>query len=246
LTILQKYGIVLLLKITARRFFKMKVIVIEPGPNNGTAGCGGSIIKHIANKNEVYMISLTYGDAPTHEFASNRFRAIREKETKAAADILGIPYDNLLFLGHKVFSIVIDQATQEIMSALRRIKPSVCYIPSPEGNHPDYLATYQAAARALSFSGGKWFKSAENYQDSWSVSTVLVYEISVPLRSPSYYEVISKEDMEKKKKALIAHSSQTASRRYDESSFHLNRYRGIMSRKGFCEAFEVWYTEKVF
>jgi N-acetylglucosamine malate deacetylase 1 len=225
----------------------MKVMVIEPGPNNGITGCGGSIVKHIASKNEVYMLSLTFGDAKTADFSPAEFRAIRKKETRAAADVLGIPQGNLIFLKHQVFSIPVEKATQEIMSVLREIKPDICYIPSPEGNHPDYPATFQAASRALSFSGGKWFKSAENCQDSWNVSTVLIYEVAVPLRSPSYYEAIFPEDMEKKKQALIAHSSQTASRRYDESSFFLNGFRGIMSGKGkLCEAFEVWRAEKVF
>jgi len=132
------------------------------------------------------------------------------------------------------------------MRLLREIKPNICYIPSPEGTHPDYKATYEAATTALAFSGGKWFKSAENHQDSWVVPTILIYEVSVPLRSPSYYEVVS-EYVEKKKEALMTHSSQSASRRYDQSSYHLNRFRGIMSSEGdFCEAFEVRRIETSF
>jgi len=224
----------------------MKVMVLEPGPNSGTIGCGGSILKHIKNGNEVYMVSLTYGDASTADFPPDVFRARREIETRKAARVLRIPQSHLYFLGHDVFAISIEKATQEIMRLLREIKPNICYMPSPEGTHPDYKATYEAATTALAFSGGKWFKSAENHQDSWTVPTVLIYEVSVPLGLPSYYEVVS-GFMGKKKKALMAHSSQTASRRYDESSRHLNRFRGIMSRKGrFCEAFEVLRVEMLF
>jgi len=223
-----------------------KVMILEPGPNNGTVGCGGSIIKHIEKwKNSVYMVSLTFGDAPTADFVPSDFRNIREEESRRAAKVLGVSQDCLHFLGHKVFAINKERAVQEVMSILRKVKPDICYIPSPEGNHPDYAATYEVATIALSFSGGKWFKSANNNQDSWTVPTVLIYEVSVPLRSPSYYEVIS-EYVEQKKRALVEHFSQGASRRYDEGSYNLARFRGITFRGEFCEAFQVWRVETIF
>ena len=151
------------------------------------------------------MVSLTFGDAPTADFVPSDFRNIREEESRREAKVLGVSQDCLHFLGHKVFAINKERAVQEVMSILRKVKPDICYIPSPEGNHPDYAATYEVATIALSFSGGKWFKSANNNQDSWTVPTVLIYEVSVPLRSPSYYEVIS-EYVEQKKRAQASRS----------------------------------------
>ena len=51
---------------------------------------------------------------------------------------------------------------------------------------------------------------------------------------------------QQKKRALVEHFSQGASRRYDEGSYNLARFRGITFRGEFCEAFQVWRVETIF
>ena len=50
-----------------------RVLVIGPHPNSGIVGCGGSIVKHIESGYDVYMVSLTRGDASNLEYSRKDF-----------------------------------------------------------------------------------------------------------------------------------------------------------------------------
>lgn len=219
---------------------KQVIMAVGPGPNQPEAGAGGFMMNRMAKGAEVHLVYVTTGDAPTEEKSPSDFNAQRKKEAIAAASRMGVPEGNLHFLGQLVYDVCSQEARDAIRRLIRILKPDILLVPNPISTHPDYPATYSAAIEAAASSGGPWFKSHDDHPDSWNVPTILVYENGNPLHNPSYFEPLTKEVIDKKLEVLAGHISQIESRRYDQTVCHLNRQRGIMSRKGeFCEAFEI-------
>lgn len=89
-----------------------RVLILAPHPDDETIGAGGTIVNFLRQGHQVLVVFLTNGDA---NIASKKFftwnplnkpedyRAIgylRMREAGRAMEILGVPWDHLLFLGY--------------------------------------------------------------------------------------------------------------------------------------------------
>lgn len=66
---------------------KMKILVIAPHPDDEVLGCGGTIARHVKNKDGVSLCLVTKVYKPDW---SEQFLKERPKEIKKASQILGI------------------------------------------------------------------------------------------------------------------------------------------------------------
>ncbi len=78
------------------------LLVFAPHQDDETLGCGGLIIQAVDAGAIVHVVFITDGchSHPGHpEVSPAQLTEMRAREARAAADILGVPSQNLLFLG---------------------------------------------------------------------------------------------------------------------------------------------------
>ncbi|MCJ7840669.1 PIG-L family deacetylase [Lederbergia sp. NSJ-179] len=121
----------------------MKVLVFAPHNDDEVLGVGGTIAKHVANGDEVFVCEVTVG--------KNKERANKIKqEALAAHKILGVT--KTLFLDFPVVGLA-DLPKVELNKAIhiivQQIKPEVAYIPHKGDMHIDHKIVAESAMVAL-------------------------------------------------------------------------------------------------
>lgn len=139
------------------------IVVIAPHPDDETLGCGGTILRHIANGDNVYWIIVTSIDEK-HGFSKGKV-AERNNEIKKVCGIYQFT---------DVFKFNIPTATLEQISTRElvnkfgnvfdQICPDIMYLPFKGDVHSDHKIVFNAAVSCT-----KWFRYS-------SIKRVLCYE----------------------------------------------------------------------
>jgi LmbE family N-acetylglucosaminyl deacetylase len=230
--------------VTGRTNPKRNILVVAPHPDDDIIGCGGSIARYIHHGFSVMVAYLTSGEEGSIDSTGKDVSSLREREVKAAADVLGHP--DLEFLRMK--DGYVQAYRQEGLTVLTRIirqqRPSIIYFPHSREEHSDHKAAHDIVKEAARRAGGPWF--AECGASPWRPDALLCYEVWTPIQNVSYIEDIS-PFMEVKMRALAQHQSQISSLPYEEATRALNRFRGITTGRGdYCECFEVLLISSFF
>ena len=71
---------------------KGRVLVLAPHPDDETIGPGGALIQHAAAGDEIHVLFVTAGTSgdPTGAADPAEYAACREREARAAAEVLGV------------------------------------------------------------------------------------------------------------------------------------------------------------
>jgi len=188
-------------------------IVIAPHPDDEAIGCGGTIRRHVERGEAVHVIFLTSGEKGCRGRDLAETARTREAEAEAAKSVLGIT--GIEFWRQPDGSLAVtDTLVARLIRKLKEAQPDILYVPHEREMHPDHCV----AARLVS--------SAVSSMDH-SVPNVLMYEVWTPLQQIDHVEDIS-EQIDLKIAAILAHKSQCAIMRFDESARGLARYRGEM------------------
>lgn len=135
-----------------------RVLVIQAHPDDAEFVCAGTIARWANEGAEVHYLSLTSGDKGSSDPDADpvSLAATREAEQRRAAEILGVK--SVTFMGYADAMIVADLTLRrELVRAIRRLKPDVLLCQDPtvryvgQGyiNHPDHVATGEAALAAV-------------------------------------------------------------------------------------------------
>jgi len=78
------------------------VLVFTPHPDDDTFAVGGTLALLAKNKNRVFIVIYTNDNKGSYDqdMTSERLARIRKAEEEASCAVLGIPKENLLWLGH--------------------------------------------------------------------------------------------------------------------------------------------------
>jgi N-acetylglucosamine malate deacetylase 1 len=181
----------------------MNVVVIAPHMDDEVLGCGGTIAKHAASGDKVYVCFVAHR-IYNHQF--NHELNEREKaHALAAKKVLG--YTDAIFLD--LPDEKLDASLQRIIIPLEeciaKIKPEVVYMPFREDNNQDHRAVCDAARVALRPAATSFIKAIHMYEVPSST------EQSPPLPScaflPTYYVNIA-PFIESKKQALKCYETE--------------------------------------
>ncbi len=146
-----------------------RILVLAPHQDDETLGCGGRIIQLQKAGAEVTVVYTTDGRLANCQFMeSEEVVLTRKAEAIAACDVLGIPEENVVFLGFHDASLSaqIDAVAKELMGVILQCQPTEIYFPYSHDFHPDHEATTQAAMKAL-----------ESYHPPYSTFEYLVWGI---------------------------------------------------------------------
>ena len=139
------------------------VLVIAPHPDDETLGCGGTILRHIANGDSVHWMIVT--DMQTEYGFSEVQVSQRQAEIQNVAMAFGFSKVHSLRLPPaKLDTLPIGDLVSSISQIIKDISPTVVYLPFRGDIHTDHATVFDAAA-----SCAKWFRYV-------SILRVLCYE----------------------------------------------------------------------
>ena len=142
-----------------------KTLVVAPHPDDESLGCGGAIVLLRKFGNEVTVLTVSDG-ALSHpnskKFPALKLRDLRERETIAALDILGVSEDKITFLRFPDGSVPGElsddfaAAVTIVRNHLAKISPQTILLPWRRDPHPDHLASWQIVKAAIIECGGDY------------------------------------------------------------------------------------------
>lgn len=220
-----------------------RILVCAPHPDDDIIGCGGTIIKHAIQGDIVTILYMTKGDAAKSLYSKKKLATIREQEARRAAHIIGV--STCCFFNNPDGKIKKNKKTiKETIALIRHVKPHIVYIPHKHDEHTDHQATHTIIKTAL-IKAYKLYSQEDAIKDiPWNIEKILCYEVWTPLQRVTHIENITQQ-MELKLTALRQHISQIEDVKYDDAIEGLNRYRGVMTKKGqYCECFKILNIKK--
>ena len=109
------------------------ILVLAPHPDDETLGCGGSILKHVAEGANVFWCIFT-----TLSKSHNYFKE-REKEIlKVSKSYKFKKIYKMNFLTAKLDSYSKDEIINELKKVIKSCKPSLIYCPFSDDAHSDH------------------------------------------------------------------------------------------------------------
>lgn len=125
----------------------MKIMVLASHPDDEVLGAGGTIAKHTAEGDDVYLCIMTKAYTPEW---SEKFIKSRSKEIEKSKKILGIK--KVYFLDYptvKLDTIPQKELNDSISSVVNEVQPEIAYIPHKGDLNKDHRIVFEASLVAL-------------------------------------------------------------------------------------------------
>jgi LmbE family N-acetylglucosaminyl deacetylase len=140
-----------------------KVIVITPHPDDETLGCGGSLLKHKAEGDEIYWLIVTGISVETGFTLSKVNR--RNEEIKKVSEMYDFnAIHNLSLPTTRMDTLPMADIVARISDVFQMVMPEVVYLPYRGDIHSDHKIIFDAVVSCT-----KWFR----YE---YITRILVYE----------------------------------------------------------------------
>jgi N-acetylglucosamine malate deacetylase 1 len=194
---------------------KLDILVLAVHPDDAELGCGGTILKHIAQGAKVGMLDFTVGELGTRGSGP-----LRLKEAEEASKILGFSVRENLGFRDGFFKN--DEAHQlALIQKIRKYRPNIILSNALEDRHPDHGRANLLATEACFYSGLKKVITLDENnqeQEAWRPPHVYSY-IQDRYIDPDFVVDIT-PFWEQKKAAILAFKSQF----YDPNSSEPESY----------------------
>lgn len=200
----------------------MNILAIGSHPDDIEIGCGGTLLRHRANGDQVKMLVLT-GGGRGGDINSGNLVFTRMKEAKTAADLI----DATLILWDYTDTEIPETyaLVEKIERIVNEFKPDRVYIPYGQDTHQDHRVTSNVAKSACR-----------------KVKQILEYEEPSSYNSfTANYWIDITDHIEKKLEAIKAHVSQGHKEILKAKSIEgLNLYRGYQANTSYAEGFSTF------
>ncbi|WP_284653435.1 bacillithiol biosynthesis deacetylase BshB1 [Flavobacterium terrisoli] len=189
---------------------KLDILAFGAHPDDVELGCSGTIAKEVSLGKKVGIIDLTRGELGTRGSVE-----IRNKESKLAAEILGISVRENLDMRDGFF--VNDEAHQmEIIKRIRKYKPEIVICNAVDDRHIDHGKGSKLVSDACFLSGLRKIETTheDETQEAWRPKVVYHY-IQWKNIEPDFVVDIT-DFIDKKEASILAYSSQFYSENSNE------------------------------
>lgn len=206
----------------------MNILAIGAHFDDIELGCGGTLLKHMAEGDEVYMLVVTGSGYKDYNGKVIREDNVALEEGKKAVSILGITPDHLILGGFETqrvsYSVELIEKINEIID---KFKIDTVYTHWIHDVHQDHSAVGRTTLNAarhvprILMYRSNWYATPASFRDHFMV------DIS------SYIEI--------KIKAIRAHETEYKKfgEKWIEFVKHQNRNSGIEMETEYAEAFEI-------
>ena len=192
-----------------RRLQGARALVLAPHPDDEVFGCAGAIMRHVAAGEQVKVHIRTDGAYRAANDLRESVAGTRQKESAAAALILGYGAPNFWGLPDRGLHYC-ESLILQIQSVIDSSDADLVYAPSIFEIHPDHRAVALAALEAIR-------RLDRNV-------SLAMYEVGVPMVHPNALLDIS-DLAAKKAQAMACFASQLEEQAYDQQIIALNRFR---------------------
>ncbi|HKJ48707.1 MAG TPA: bacillithiol biosynthesis deacetylase BshB1 [Christiangramia sp.] len=181
---------------------KLDILAVGAHPDDVELSCSGTIAKEVDRGKKVGILDLTRGELGTRGTAE-----IRDKEAKAAADILGVVMRHNLEFSDGFFENNTAHKL-EIIKILRKYKPEIVLCNAVEDRHIDHGKGAKLVSEACFLSGLRKIETIMNgnKQEAWRPKHVFHY-IQWKNLKPDFVVDISGY-LDKKVESVLAYRSQ--------------------------------------
>jgi LmbE family N-acetylglucosaminyl deacetylase len=200
-----------------------RVLVLAPHADDEILGCGGALLRYVQSGTAVSIIYLTDGRFGIPRGVSNP----RRKEARAVGRGLG-------GCEQTFWNVVDGTLGQHHVASVRKLQrafagfvPDVVFIPWFLDRHPDHAATALAAADVASGMPEP-------------PRLLAAYESVTPI--PANHAVDISDVLTAKARLLALYESQERRYAMGDMSLALNRFRGLLLRRGHVRAAEGFYV----
>ena len=213
-----------------------RVLVISPHPDDETLGAGGTILKHKKRGDEIFWLNIT-GIHTEQGYTEDDIIYRNEVIKKVAQTYRFNDFFDLNLPTTQLDKIPIAQLIEKISEVLKKIKPSILYLPFKDDVHSDHQIVFKACWAAT-----KTFRYP-------FIEKVLMMEIisetdfAPPLQTsifvPNVFVDIT-EFMEKKLEILKLYDRELGVHPFPrnlENVKALAMYRGSLCNANFAESF---------
>ncbi|MEE2775998.1 MAG: PIG-L deacetylase family protein [Acidobacteriota bacterium] len=190
------------------------ILAITPHPDDETFTSGGTLAM-LAEHNDIHVVIYTSDNAGSRdpEMTHERLASIRKSEEEEACRALGIPIENITWLGHDdgMLEYVDPRAlTRQVAREIRRRRPDVIFSVDPGAPYEQYHKSDHRAGAFITVDAiraARWrlyFPELEEAGfEAYNVPLVFFYYSAQP-----NYTVDITDTIDKKVRAAAAHSSQ--------------------------------------
>lgn len=195
-----------------------RVLVVTPHPDDDTFTTGGTLALLARNENMIRIVIYTSDNAGSRdpEMTHEKLAAIRRAEEERACAILGIPKENIVWLGYDDGMLEYAdrrELAKQVAREIRRFKPDALFSPDPGAPFEQYHKSDHRAAAFVTVDAiraARWrlyFPELEEAGfEAWNVPlTFFYYTVN------ANYTVDISRVAELKARAAAAHVSQFGS-----------------------------------
>lgn len=190
-----------------------RILALSPHPDDEAIGCGGTLLRHRAQGDQVHVVFLTSGEKGGHGRSEAETIRVRESEARHAARVLGTDASEFWREPDGALRAT-SSAAERLRAKLRQYRPDRVYVTHDREMHPDHRGAVRLLRRALQDLKGPR-------------PEVLMYEVWTPTQRLDEIVDISPY-MEVKLRAIRVYRTQCAVVGFAEAVRGLNRYRGEM------------------
>ena len=119
---------------------KNKILVVAVHPDDETLGCGGTLLKHKYDGDEIYWLICTKMDENSDYYTT------RENEIKQASD--AYKFDGVFSLGlntMRVDEYSMSELIGKVSKVINEVKPNIIYLPFKSDVHSDHRKIFEAS-----------------------------------------------------------------------------------------------------
>jgi LmbE family N-acetylglucosaminyl deacetylase len=227
----------------------MQILVIAAHPDDEVLGCGGTIVKHVQNGDEVHVVILAEGVTSRDKVRERESRVGELSQLARAAHeagrILGVQSVELHdFPDNRMDSVDLLDVVKVVEMAIDKYKPDMVYTHHAGDVNIDHRIVHQAVVTACRPLPGQCVKTLISFEvlssSEWQTPG------SAPAFVPNYFVDIS-NCLDKKLKALEAYESEIRFWPHPRSLAaveHLARWRGatagVEAAEGFVLGRKLW------
>lgn len=210
-----------------------RVIAIAPHPDDEVIGCGGTLLKHVANGDKVIIVYITNGEIIDNNIEYETNCEIRKHEAIKVCNDAKFTLLNWPQIASRKIQDNYSIIQNDVIKIFRSIKPEIIYLPHKYENDNDHSLTFRLVKEAY------WLSKISLKEHPLNTVTAQLrgYEVWTPMNEINIVSDIS--IYKKQKKELInAYNSQTCRVNYADGILGLNRYRAALNcYDGYIEAF---------
>jgi len=212
------------------------VLVVAVHPDDETLGCGGTLLKHKANADEIHWLIAT--DIKESEGFGVSAIKKRNNEIKKVEDLYEFTSVNKLNLSTaKVDTYSMSELVSKISHVINTVKPNIIYLPFKGDIHSDHKYIFDAA-----YSCTKNFRYPF-IKKIFMMETLSETEFSLSTKEDSFVPNIFvdiSEFMDKKIKLMNVYESEIGKHPFPRSERNIRAlasYRGATSGCNYAESF---------